>query len=350
MGAEGRRDSASVKEDLYEHPARFEFFQAVRLLRQLQRGSGSIAAADPSDEFVRFRSEISLAFPTAEVSEITPPGEEESKAVMAVPFMGAASPASFGSLPTRYTEQLLDEDREKNRAPRDFLDLFNHRMISLFYRAWEKFRLEAQYEGDRKIYEKALLSLIGLGTPGLRGRGHLDDRALLARGGLLARTPLPSVCLRSLIESYFAVPVEVEQFHATWYPLERDECNRLGMANSRLGEDLVIGERVRLVQFKFVVRLGPLDWHRYQDFFPDSPGFGALDGLIRLSVTRDFDFDTKLVLSGDEIPALRLQRDPSEACRLGWSTWLSRRPGAGDADDAVLRHPDAPLATAPPSN
>ena len=348
MGAEGRRDSASVKDQLFEHPGRFEFYQAVRLLRQLRSGDFEIAAADPADEQLRFRSDISLAFPSAEVTDIRPPGEEEPAAVMTVPFMGAASPSSFGSLPTRYAEQMLHEEREKNLAPRDFLDIFNHRVLSLFFRAWEKYRLDAQYEakGDVRYYEDALFSLIGMGTPGLQDRVLLQDQALLSRGGLLARTPMPATSLVGLIGSYFDVPVEVEQFRATWYPLERDEQNRLGRANTTLSGDLVLGERVHLCQFKFRLLLGPLDWSRYQDFFPDAPGFGALDSLVRLSVTAEFDFETQLTLRADEVPPLQLSRQPSEATRLGWSTWLPRREGAGDADDAVLFHPSTPLERA----
>jgi type VI secretion system protein ImpH len=348
MGAASRRDPTSLKQELYEHPARFEFFQAVRLLRKLASGPVSVAGSDPGDEFVRFCTDISLAFPTADVSAIAPPGEGERAAVMTVAFMGAASPSSFGSLPTLYTQQLLEEEREKNRAPRAFLDLFNHRVLSLFFRAWEKYRLDAQHESDQKIYEKALFGLLGLGTPGMRQRMPLDDRALLSRAGLLARTPMPATCLASLLESYFGVPAEIDQFCSTSYVLEPEERHRLGWANSTLGRDTVIGERVRLSQFKFRVRLGPLSWQQYQEFFPGSPGFGALDGLVRLAVTAEFDFDTRLVLRSEDVPALRLERQPSQACRLGWSTWLPRPSDAGAADEAILRHPDVPLAPTPP--
>jgi type VI secretion system protein ImpH len=154
---------------------------------------------------------------------------------------------------------------------------------------------------------------------------------------------MPATSLKGLVESYFDVPVEVRQFRATWYPLEHDEQNRLGRVNTTLGHDFVIGERVRLSQFKFELLLGPVDWSRYQDFVPDAEGFGALDSLVRLAVTAEFDFDTRLSLRGDEVPALRLEGTPSQACRLGWSTWLPRPEGAGDTYDAVLRHPEVPL-------
>src|SRR5205823_4143592 len=55
-------------------------------------------------------------------------------------------------------------------------DLFNHRFISLFFRAWEKYRFYVPYE--RGEYAKAepdpftlgLFSLVGMGVPQLRNR------------------------------------------------------------------------------------------------------------------------------------------------------------------------------------
>ena len=337
MASESGRDTASVKETLYGRPLRFEFFQAVRLLKRLRGQRGGIAEDDPDEEILRFRSEVSLAFPTSDVTKLVPPGEEERAAVMTVGFLGMATAGSFGSLPTRYAQEILDQESEKNHALRDFLDLFNHRFVSLFYRAWEKYCLPVQYEaGDSRFFERALFGVIGIGTPGLEGRLAFEDRALLSRTGLLAMAPLPAVALESLLESYFEVPVEVEQFLPAWYGIDEDEQNRLGAANSRLGEDLFIGGRVRLSEFKFGLRLGPLDWDRYQEFFPTAGGFRALVDLVRLAVTPELDFETRLVLRAEDVPPLRLEHTPSQACRLGWSTWLMGGERLGDADDAVL--------------
>ena len=92
---------------------------------------------------------------------------------MTVSFFGVATPASYGSLPTRYAELILERPRSKNRALRDFLDLFNHRLVSLFYRAWEKHRFPVRVRAvgpAPALFERALFALMGLGTDGLRGR------------------------------------------------------------------------------------------------------------------------------------------------------------------------------------
>jgi type VI secretion system protein ImpH len=337
MASESGRSTASVKESLYERPSRFEFFQAVRLLRRLRHDGAGIGEDDPDQEALRFRSEVSLSFPARDIAKLEPPGEGERAAVMTVAFLGMATAGSFGSLPTRYTEEILEQERQKNFALRDFFDLFNHRFVSLFYRAWEKYRLPVQYEvSDARFFERALSSVIGMGTEGLAGRIALEDRALLSRAGLLAMAPLPEVALAGVLESYFGVPVEVEQFLATWYPIDEGEQNRLGAANSRLGEDLFVGDGVCLAQFKFGLRLGPLDWQRYQEFFPTAEGFHALVDLVRLAVTPEVDFQTRPILRAEDVPALRLEHTPSQACRLGWSTWLKSEEFRRDPDDAVL--------------
>jgi type VI secretion system protein ImpH len=337
MAAASGRNTASVKETLYGRPSRFEFFQAVRLLKRLREVRGGVGEEEPDDEILRFRSAVSLAFPTSDITRLVPPGEEERAAVMTVGFLGMASAGSFGSLPTPYAEEVLEQNSAKNFALRDFFDLFNHRWVALFYRAWEKYCLPVQYEaGDRRFFERALFGVIGMGSPGLGGRLAFEDRALLSRAGLLGMAPMPAVALESLLESYFEVPIEVEQFQPAWYGIDAEEQNRLGAANSRLGGDLFIGGRVRLSEFKFGVRLGPVDWDRYQEFFPVAPGFEALVDLVRLAVTPDLDFEIRLVLRAEEVPPLRLEHTPTRACRLGWSTWLASDERLRDAADAVL--------------
>ena len=81
-------------------------------------------------------------------------------------------------LPHHYTELLIQRIRERDDSLRDFLDLFHHRLISLFYRAWEKYRLPVAYERSRlhdserepEPITGGLYCLVGHGTSGLRGR------------------------------------------------------------------------------------------------------------------------------------------------------------------------------------
>jgi type VI secretion system protein ImpH len=337
MGSKSRRNSASLRRALSREPARFEFFQAVRLLHRLHPDRDAVGRqADPNREVVRFRSDISFVFPPGDVRSIENPdagGPEE----MTVNFMGVASPGSFGSLPTPYTEELRRLEREKNPAMREFLDLFNHRLISLFYRAWERARISVLFElGVENPFESALRAVIGMEGQTLRGRMPFDERALLSRAGLLSMRPISASAIESLIESLFEIRSRVVQFVPGWYDVEAADRTRLGAANSTLGVDLNVGDRICLSQARFRLRIGPMDWDRYQSFMPDTDSFAAISATLQLAAGVEFDFDVQPVLAAGDVPALRLERAPQQPCRLGWSTWLGSEESLRDADDAIF--------------
>jgi type VI secretion system protein ImpH len=338
MAAEGRTDPADLSDLLLEEPRSFEFFQAVRLMTRLDPSRTPVGRdGDPKREAVHFRSSTSLAFPASNILDIEKSDEEDGPWVMTIPFMGVASPASFGSLPLRYTELLLEQERDKNFAFRDFLDLFNHRFISHFYRAWEKYNPTVSLEQDStRPIESMVLSLIGMGLPGFANRLSFNETALLARSGLLTRSSLPATSLEALLTSYFGVEAEVIQFVPHTYPVDDEEQTRLGQENSVLGRDLLLGASVRLSQFGFRVRMGPMDWNEYQDLLPGGSGFKSLIELVRLAVGEEFEFDIQLILRAPQVPELRLEQSPEQPPLLGWSTWLKSLPFEQDPSDAVF--------------
>src|SRR6266498_4733090 len=145
MAAESRRADPSLEQVLFEEGYRFEFFQAVRVLERLYRARLPVGCDSiPAKEVVRFHSLLSLTFPPSAVHDVVPSDDGASPAQMTVAFMGLTG--LLGVLPRHYTELLLERMRHKDQTLRDFLDLFNHRLISLFYRAWEKYRLPMAYE------------------------------------------------------------------------------------------------------------------------------------------------------------------------------------------------------------
>jgi len=347
VATESGRDTASLIDLLFEQPQRFEFFQAVRLLQKLAPDREPVGtAADPTREALWFRSDVSLSFPRTDLTRLERPQKTETETEapppeLTVAFFGIASPSSFGSLPLPYAKAILDQERERSSVLRDFLDLFNERLIALFYRAWEKYRLECAYEsGGESYFERALFGILGIATPGLRERLAVHDHALLSRAGLLAATPISAPNLASVIESYFQVPAQVRQFELTWHPIDPSEQTRLGAFCSRLGEDLYVGSSVRLCQSSFRVRLGPVGWDRYNDFIPSGPAFSPLFDLIRFAVAAELSYEVQLVLQAQDEPCLELSAAPTRDCRLGWSSWLlspRAEPGAEeDADDAVF--------------
>ena len=161
---ESRVRLGAVEEALEREPFSFEFFQAVRLLQQLRPERGRVGRyGNPDDEAVHFGATPATAFPASEIQALEPDGEGPSRLV--VNFMGLTGPQ--GVLPLEYSELLADRVRQRDHSLRDFLDLFNHRIISLFFRAWERTHAHGgdMVAGEDRLHDH-LLVLAGMGTPG----------------------------------------------------------------------------------------------------------------------------------------------------------------------------------------
>lgn len=351
MAASSGSQTTSVAERLANEPQRFGFFQAVRLLRKMRPGAPPPGEGDePRDEPVRFGSGVSLSFPPSDVAELIP-GEGDAPPHLATPFFGIASPASYGSLPTAYTEYVRDEARRKNTAPRDFLDVFNHRLIALFYRAWEKHRFAIAYEGssteDGDRFESNLYAILGLGDASLRHRLPLRDLALLRWAGPLARGRVTAEALEKILEGYFEVPVAIEEFVLRRHILEEGELSPLGAGRDRLGRGAFLGRTLTTSQFHVRVKLGPLDRRDYIRFLPTGDAYAPFRELMRFATGSELDFDVRLVLRAKDVPPLRLgARAPGEAPRLGWLAWIGTRARDRDASDVTIPESTRPRAAA----
>ena len=150
-----------------------------------------------------------------------------------------------------------------------FYDMFHHRLISLFYLAWKKYRFPENYlSGAKDRLSRHLFSLIGLGTPGLSGRMGLPEESLLFYSGLLSRTVPSALAIEATVEYLSGVRAWVEQFINRMLPLGVEDQTQVGAANSRLGEDTVCGSFVWENQTKFRVNLGPMHYRQFLDFIP----------------------------------------------------------------------------------
>jgi len=223
---------------------------------------------------------------------------------------------------------------------RDFLDLFNHRIISLFYQAWEKYRVAVQYErGGYARFSHYLLDLIGLGTQGLQQRQAVADDALIYYAGLLGQRPRSALALRQLLEDYFEVPVAVEQFAGAWFGLERaNQCwlEERRSDSERLGFGVVVGDEVFDEQARVRIRLGPLSRAQYADFLPTGAAYQPLRALLRF-FSDEVDFEVQLVLKREEVPRCELGAEGETAPVLGWLTWAKTVDMARDPGDTILK-------------
>jgi type VI secretion system protein ImpH len=327
---------------LLEEGYRFDFFEAVRVLERLYPHRQPVGRdAAPSQEVARFHARLSLSFPPSAIYEVTESENGGNPVEMTVAFMGLTGP--LGVLPRHYTEMLLERMRRKDYTLRDFLDLFNHRMISLFYRAWEKYRFPIAYEravAKQEEYDSfslSLFDLIGMGTKGLRRRLEVGDEALLFYAGLLAQHPRSASALTGILRDYFEIPVEAGQFVGQWLVLSKENRSRLGgEVNNALGVNTIVGNRIWDQQARFRLHLGPLTFAEFSRFLPAGKAFRPFVQFTRYVVGQEFDFDVQLILKAAEVPRCQLGDRSERAPRLGWTTWLKTKEFTKDAEDAVF--------------
>lgn len=321
-----------------EHPGRFDFFQMVRLLERLSPKKVPVGLFGPPErEVARFGVNNSLSFPPSQIHTLEWPENERPK--ITVNFMGLTGP--MGVMPFAMTELVRDRIRAKDTTLRDYFDLFNHRMISLFYQAWEKYRFFVAYERDMQDrFSRYLASFVGLGTRGLAQRQEVRDESLLYYSGLLALQPRSAQALEQIVADYFGVPAEVEQFVGRWHAVGRsDQCSLDNGVpfSEQLGLGAVAGDEVWSHQSGAKLRLGPLTIQEYLDFLPGGRANEPLNSILRYFSGYEVEYEIELILRRDHVPGCELDQRSDSVTMLGWTTWIKSGPGFGrDPSDAVL--------------
>ena len=251
---------SAIEAILHKTPQEFQFFQAVRLLERLYPNRAPVGRfVSPSKEVVRFSAHASFPFPASQIQNIDWADAGSAPCIM-INFMGLTGPS--GVLPLYYTELIVERLRQKDRGLLSFFDIFNHRMVSLFYQAWEKYRFAIAYErGERDRFSHHLMDLIGIGTKRLENRLAVRDDALLFYSGLLSMHTRSAAALERILADYFEIPVEVEQFVGAWQGLRESDLCRfdrgLGVSE-QLGGGAIVGDEIWNQQAGVRVKLGPL--------------------------------------------------------------------------------------------
>lgn len=331
------RASCEIEDKLRREPHTFDFFQALRLLERFRPEKKAVGQfTHPETEVARFRAHPSLAFPASQIQGAEWP--DDGPVEMTVNFMGLTGPE--GVLPNPYTSLIIEREREGDNSLRDFLDIFNHRMISLFYRAWRKYRFDVACErGERDRFSRNLLSLLGLGTERMRDRQTISDDSLIYYSGLLAQRPRSAQALQQILSDYFDVPVAIEQFSGGWYRLDRETQCRLSEEDTDSGElgfGAVVGDEMWNQQSRVRIVLGPLSLERYSDFLPDGQSFKPLHSWVRFYSNDEWDFEVKLILAREQVPACTLGSQGVSRPQLGWVSWVKSAPFGRDPGDTVL--------------
>lgn len=324
-------NTGSVTGRLLQNAHHYSFFEVVRMLHGLHRDAPKLGQQGPSErERIRVRPLLSLTFPPADVAAISklemPNGDARYQ--LDVTFMGLYGAAT--PLPVFYTEDLIRLEDDESLL-RGFLDLFHHRLFSLLFRVWEKYRHTVQYDSSGKdYYSNRLLTMIGAALSHLPDAEKIRPGRLLAYAGLLTQQPRSAESLRALLQDHFSeAPVELDQCRGRWCRIDARQQNRLGQSNCTLGADFTSGAAVFDRAGNFGVNVGPMRLKHYLALLPDGDDMSQMRELVDLFNNDCLDYEVTLTLHGEEVPRAQLSAPHT---RLGWSSWL----GESSGDDRTV--------------
>lgn len=327
---------------LMEKPYAYDFFTAVRRIECAKRAGSRIGASVRlRDDPIRFAQEPSLAFAGSTVQAYSP-GRGGDADRMTVNFMGLFGPN--GPLPLHLTEYARDRERNaRDSTFNHFCDIFHHRMIALFYRAWAVNQPAVSFDRvaddpDSDRFGIYIASMFGLGERALRRRDAVPDIAKQHFAGRLTLQSKPPEGLAAIIADYFQMPCVIEEFVGQWIDIPKADRLKMGKNPSigRLGSTAVVGSRIWDCSQRFRIRIGPLTFDQYTRLLPNGRSFARLVGWVRNYVGYEYNWDARIILKKEEVPQAQL----GGGAMLGWTTWLKTQPFTRDADDLVLLAPD----------
>jgi len=319
---------------LQEEGPTYDFFAAVRLIECANPQAPKVGTSlKPADDPVRFCEEPYLAFPPSTLAKVTPDALTNVPR-MYVNFIGLLGPN--GPLPLHLTEYARERILHFNdQTLARFLDLFHHRITSLFYRAWAVNQQAVSYEHlqyDR--FSEYVASLMGDGMDSFHRRDTVPDSSKLHYAGRLAGLARNAEGLEAVLQDFFQIKTRVETFVGEWIELPLDSRCRLGEApmTGTLGSTAIVGARIWECQYKFRVIMGPMGYDDYQRMLPGGPSLRRLKDWVKNYLGEELAWDVQLILRKEEVPPATL----GKSGRLGWSTWTKAKPLPRDADNLIL--------------
>ena len=323
----------NIPSGIETEPWHFDFFSVLRGLERAGVGRPRIGDSGARDEeLALLGQEPYVEFPASNLSKFE--RDHRGRIKIYSRFLGMLGPQ--GALPLQTTIEAKQWNDARDDAFTKFLDIFNHRFISLFFRAWADARPAAQHDrpsDDRFVAYAG--SAAGVGTPPFRNRDSVDDFAKLTLAGLLAPAVKSASRIESMLTQLFKVPVEVEQLVGSWLPLAPEDRSSLSGRNSALGRDVMLGAAVYSVMDKFRIRIHTRSLAEFETFLPEGKNCEKFADLIYFYLGALLEYDVQLLIPVPEIRPMTV----GSFGRLGWTSWMTAAAAADGVRGDCTYHP-----------
>lgn len=337
MAQKKRKSRIELEKAISAAPYDWNFFRLVRELDKFFREQGRVVERTGfsykiKNDAIRFRQSPSLAFPPSDIAGYHP-GDSGDPSELIVHCFGLLG--CNGPMPLFLTEYVFERTHHhKDHALKNFLDIFHHRMISLYYRAWAINQITVNRDWEADPFADYLASLINIRGDVYAEVDDIPKDARLYYSGRLIQKDMNVAGLCAILSGYFDTPVKMEQYTGQWIPIPEKDQFRVGESEHTglVGQTCIVGSRIWDINQKFKVILGPMKLKLYEKLVPGTKGFSHLKAWIDSYVGMSFDWDIQLILKAEEIPDFTVDKK----IQLGFTSWFKKRKDQKDADDLII--------------
>jgi type VI secretion system protein ImpH len=303
--------------NLQSEPWRFDYFTVLRHLERTFADRPRIGdSAARREDFVQLGQDPFMDFPASNLARVVLNDDKPLKVF--VKYLGLLGPQ--GALPLATTEEAYHYVLSQDDAFPRFLDVFNHRFIQLFFRAWADSRPIVQHDRPKADRFIAYIgSAIGVGSKPYQDLDSVPDAAKLGFAGLMGAQAKCASRLAGAICGLFNVKAEVEEFVGSRLMIEAAEWTILGGRYNRLGEDMLLGRTVFSVQDKIRVRIFTKNLAQYIRFLPTGDLCEPLADLVFFYNGEQLDWDVELAIPTGAVEPIRI----GKFGQLGWTSWMA---------------------------
>lgn len=333
MATKQRQEIPSVADELWQEAFDFEFHQVIKLLEQLTPEAAKLGeGVTPNNEIANIKSRISLSSPSSDVYSLEQI-EASLPPTLNVNFWGIAG--LQGPLPTPYTELILERLRHKDHTLKDFLDIFNHRLISVLHRIRKKYLPALNIlKPHQTLLGQCVRSFTGTSLGAREEAIGMHPHSLLFYSGLLWQQPRSAAGLKQILSHYFAVPVSIEGFKGQWIELEPSQLTHIGRHGqfNKLGQGAMLGTKVWDSITRSTIRIGPLDEVMFRRFLKTGDAYSSLLKVIQFYLPPHHKTDINLIIRAKDVCTTQLDGQT----QLGWTSWLKCEEAEKDDDQVHL--------------
>ncbi|MDR3285163.1 MAG: type VI secretion system baseplate subunit TssG [Holosporales bacterium] len=319
---------------LVSNPYDYEFPKAVHVLNKLLQSFCYKTGNDFSGINIYFKSTVRYTNPASDVDKIefsfntyktSNQKIDYFSPVLWVNFTGIAG--IQGPLALIYTEKVFRETRAGKKIFARFLDIFNHRIISLFYEAPKSIPGYSDEPPQKSIIGGLLKAFGGIDQSEENEESWNDyTKYLITYKSMFWQRVRSTINLKQMLQNFLNTKIHISEFVGNFFNISDKEVTKIGRLNGNLitlGRDSVLGDRVWRQNTRINITVLEVDFKTYETFNPYKNGKN-LEHLLQICKSYIPAFiRTQFFIKIDQ--KFKKKTILMEKHHLGFDTWLGTK-------------------------